>query len=53
VLARQVSLEVIPICQMGVFALLFGVYLLAMRPNKSLETSAAPVGEQKSLVQPD
>ncbi len=34
VLARQISLEVIPICLLAVYAGLFGFYLLAMRSRK-------------------
>jgi fucose permease len=40
VLARQVSLEVIPVCLLVVYAGLFGVYLLAMQPQKTPAASA-------------
>jgi len=35
ILARQVSLEVVPICLMVVFTGLFGLYLLAVRSGRS------------------
>jgi fucose permease len=35
VLARQISLEIIPICLLGVYAGLLCFYLLAMRPRKT------------------
>jgi fucose permease len=36
VLAQRVSLEVIPVCLLAVYAGLFGLYLLAVRPRKVL-----------------
>jgi fucose permease len=40
VLASQISLEVIPVCLLAVYAGLFGFYILAVRPQKMLATSA-------------
>lgn len=34
VLARQISLEVIPVCLLVIYAGLFGVYLMAIQPQK-------------------
>jgi fucose permease len=34
VLARQITLEVIPVCLLAVYAGLFGTYILAVRPRK-------------------
>lgn len=34
VMARQISLEVIPVCLLAVYAGLFGVYVLAVRPRE-------------------
>ncbi len=53
VFARQVSLEVIPYSQFGVFALLLVVFLITLRSEKYASTSVASVEAQKSLVQPD
>lgn len=53
VFARQVSLEVIPYSQFGVFALLLVVFLITLRSEKFALTSVASVEAQKSLVQPD
>ena len=41
VLARQISLEVIPICLLVVYAGLFGSYTLAIRPRKMPVAAAA------------
>ncbi len=41
VLARQISLEVIPVCLLVVYAGLLGVYILAMRPRKVLAVAAS------------
>ena len=35
VLARRVSLEIIPICLLGVYAALFGIYVLAVRHRRA------------------
>jgi len=53
VFARQVSLEVIPYSQFGVFALLLVVFLITLRSGKRTLTSAALLETQKNLVQPD
>jgi fucose permease len=47
VLARQTSLEVIPVSLLAVYAGLLGFYLLASRPRKRL---AAPVSEEAGHV---
>lgn len=43
VLAKQISLEVIPICLLAVYAGLFGSYILAVKPHKipAVDVSAA------------
>jgi fucose permease len=41
VLARQTSLEVIPVCLLATYAGLFGFYLLAMRPIKMQQVATA------------
>ena len=38
VLARQLSLEIIPICLLAVYAGLLGFYLIAARPGSSTWT---------------
>jgi len=53
VFARQVSLEVIPYSQFGVFALLLVVFLVTLRSEKRALTSAALLETQRNLVQPD
>lgn len=53
VFARQVSLEVIPYSQFGVFALLLVVFLLTLRSEKLASTSAASLDAQENLVLPD
>ena len=35
VLARRISLEVIPVALVVVFSVLFGLYVLSMRPKKA------------------
>ncbi len=45
VLARQVSLETIPICLLAVYAGLFGFYLLAIRPQKTQAATFSAAGE--------
>jgi fucose permease len=42
VLARQISLEVIPVCLLAVYAGLFGFYILAVRPTKTYAASVSP-----------
>ena len=42
VLARQISLEVIPVCLLVVYAGLFGVYLLAIQPQKGQIAAILP-----------
>jgi fucose permease len=41
VLARQVSLEVIPVCLLATYAGLSGFYIVAMRPRKTEATAAS------------
>lgn len=45
VLARRISLEIIPICLLGVYAGLFIVYVLASRPRKVQPATVSTVGE--------
>lgn len=40
VLARQISLEVIPVCLLAVYAGLLGFYLLAVKPGKMLTANS-------------
>lgn len=49
VLARQISLEVIPVCLLAVYAGLFGVYLLALGPRKA---PTAAVSVAAGLAEP-
>jgi fucose permease len=44
VLARRVSLEIIPVLLFAVYALVLGVYLLATRPRKEKLGAEALVG---------
>jgi fucose permease len=46
VLARQISLEIIPICLLAVYAALFGFYVMAVRPGKRQSAAAAAPTEQ-------
>jgi fucose permease len=41
VLARQISLEVIPVCLLAVYAGLFGFYILAAQPGKRQAATAS------------
>jgi fucose permease len=41
VLARQISLEVIPVCLLAVYAGLFGFYVLAVRPRRTQAATAS------------
>jgi fucose permease len=41
VLARQISLEVIPVCLLATYAGLSGFYIVAMRPRKTEATAAS------------
>ncbi|OQA47549.1 MAG: Glucose/mannose transporter GlcP [Chloroflexi bacterium ADurb.Bin325] len=43
VLARRLSLEVIPVCLLGVYIVLAGVYILSMRPRRA-RVAATRVG---------
>lgn len=52
VMARQVSLEVIPICLVVVYAGLFGVYILAVKSRKTLTASVSLLHECESLIDP-
>ncbi len=45
VLARQISLEVIPVSLLAVYAALLGAYLLALRPQKLAAAAAAASAE--------
>jgi fucose permease len=46
VLARQISLEVIPVCLLAVYSGLFGVYILAIKPRKMQVPSVSGSTEQ-------
>ena len=48
VLARQISLEVIPVCLLAVYAGLSGFYLLAVRPRK-MKTAAVPTPADRAV----
>jgi len=45
VLARQLSLEVIPVCLIAVYAGLFGCYILAAKPRKMQVTTVSALTE--------
>jgi hypothetical protein len=47
-LARQVSLEVIPVCLLAVYAGLFGFYVLAVMYPKS-KALAAPASSEPAI----
>lgn len=50
VLAQRVSLEIIPLCLLVVYASLFGLYLLVVRPRKvSATVVAAKTGTTQSI----
>jgi hypothetical protein len=43
VLARQFSLEIIPVCLMAVFAMLLGLYMLAARVGPKADSASVRV----------
>ena len=45
VLARGISLEIIPVCLLVVYAGLFGFYILAARPRKMQATTVSAPSE--------
>jgi fucose permease len=45
VLARRISLEIIPVCLLAAYAGLFGVYVLAVRPRKAQAATVSAPGE--------
>jgi fucose permease len=49
VLAQQISLEVIPVCLLAVYASLLGLYLLTVRPRSALATPSTARAEQAEL----
>jgi hypothetical protein len=53
VLARQFSLEVIPVCLLVVFAALLGVYILGVVSRKPQAASVSLARENKSAVDPE
>lgn len=53
VLARQISLEVIPICLVIIYAMLFGFYILAMMSRKTLTATGSLLHERESKVDPN
>ena len=49
VLARQFSLEVIPVCLLAVYAGLFGFYVLAVRPRKMQDAALSAAAEHGEI----
>jgi hypothetical protein len=47
VLAQQISLEVIPLCLLAVYAGLLGLYLLTTRPRSALTAPAARIEKEE------
>ena len=48
VLARQISLEIIPVCLLGVYVGLFGFYYLAIKYPK-MQTAAIPTSSDPAV----